>query len=70
MTAATTAPKKSLPIRERELYALNSTPLGLMELKSMAAGYARAGGKPFPDGESVITYILIHERDRDIITVY
>lgn len=68
MTAS--KPTKKLHVRERELYALHATPLGLMELRSMATSYARASGKPFGDGESVITYILIHERDQDLISVY
>jgi hypothetical protein len=66
---ATIAKTKKLHVRERELQDLHSTPLGLMELKSIAAEYARASGKPFPEGESVITYILIYERDRGLIFV-
>lgn len=70
MTAPTKRPTKKLDARERELYALIATQLGRMELKSIADEYARASGTPFPAGESIITFILVFERDRGMISVY
>lgn len=62
-------PQKKLQDRERELQILHSTPAGLIELKAIAAEYARVNDRPFPEGESVITYILVYERDKKLIFV-
>jgi hypothetical protein len=59
--------KKTLPEREKELQSLLATPAGLDELQKLASKYSAASGKLKPTGTSVITYILVHERERGLI---
>ena len=56
------APKKTLQKREGELQALLATPSGRDELQALAARYHAAGGRERPEGASVVTYLLVHER--------
>ena len=60
-------PKKSRPQREKELQALLATPAGRDELQELASRYSAASGKVRPGKASVITYILVHERERGLI---
>ena len=60
------AQKKTLPEREKELQAMISTPEGRMELERLASLYQK-GGRPRPPRTSVITYILVHEREKGLI---
>ena len=60
-------PKKSLPQREKELQALHATPAGRDELQELASRYAAASGKVRAGKASVITFILVHERERGLI---
>jgi hypothetical protein len=60
---------KSLLERERELQKLHRTPDGLLELKAIAAEIVAETGRPLLKGESIITYILVHERDKGLIVV-
>ena len=53
---------KTLIEREKELKALLATPEGRAELESLAVRYAAAGGRIWPTGRSVVTYIIVHER--------
>ena len=58
---------KTLQQRQRELQALLATPQGRVQLEEMASGYAAAGGRVRLMGTSVITYILVHERQQGLI---
>jgi hypothetical protein len=57
---------KMLAERERELQALMATLEGRASLEATADGY-RDGGRPRPPRTSVITYILVHEREQGLI---
>jgi len=58
---------KTLQQRQAELQALISTPQGRAELEALASNYVAAGGRMRPWGTSVITYILVHERQKGLI---
>jgi hypothetical protein len=58
---------KTLQEREKELKALLATPEGTAELEALAQRYAAAGGLIRPPGRSVITYILVHERQSGLV---
>ncbi len=60
-------PTKSLQQREKELQPLLATPEGRVELQALDAQYQAASGRPRPAGASVITYILVHEREHGLI---
>jgi hypothetical protein len=53
---------KTLAEREAELQALMTSPDGQDKLEEIADGYRYDGGRPRPPRTSVITYILVHER--------
>jgi hypothetical protein len=59
--------KKTLPVREKELQALLATPAGRKELQELESRYHATDGRMRPTGTSVITYILVHERDQGLI---
>ena len=59
--------KKSLQQREKELQALLSSPQGRSELESLAAHYRARSGRARPPRRSVVTYILVHERQEGLI---
>jgi hypothetical protein len=59
--------KKTLREREAELRALLATPTGRAELEDLAARYAAADGQFRPARTSVVTYILVHERQSGLI---
>ncbi len=59
--------KKTLQLREKELQALLATTAGRDELQGLVARYHAAGGKERPEGASVVTYILVHERAHGLI---
>ena len=61
-------PKKTLSQREKELQSLLSTPTGREELQELDSRYHAASGKLRPAKSSVITYILVHERQQGLIT--
>ena len=54
--------------REKELQALIRTPEGRQELEALACRYQSEGGQGRPSRTSVITYILVHERGKGLIT--
>ena len=60
--------KHSLQEREKELRSLLATPAGREELQKLASRYHAASGKLRPAGTSVITYILVHERQQGLIS--
>jgi hypothetical protein len=59
--------KKTLQEREKELQALLATPAGRKELHDLKSRYQGAGGRLRPARTSVITYILVHERDQGLL---
>jgi hypothetical protein len=59
--------KKTLQQREKELQSLLSTPAGRKELQGLDRRYQAAGGRMRPANTSVITYILVHEREHGLI---
>jgi len=61
-------PKKTLEEREDELRSLLATPAGKEELQQLASRYSATSGKLRPAGTSVITYILVHEREQGLIS--
>jgi hypothetical protein len=61
------APKKSMLQREKELQFLLATPAGRVELHDLSERYAAAGGRVRPETASVVTYILVYERERGLI---
>ena len=62
-------PKKTLRQREQELRVLLPTPEGKLQLQELASRYALVSGHYVPEGASLITYILVHERERGLISV-
>jgi hypothetical protein len=60
-------PKKTLRERELELQALLATPTGRETLRELESRYGAASGRLRPGKTSVITYILVHERERGLI---
>ena len=60
--------KHSLQEREKELRSLLATSEGREELQKLASRYHAASGKLRPAGTSVITYILVHERQQGLIS--
>ena len=59
--------KKTMHEREKELQSLLATPAGREELQELEARYRDAGGRLRPAGTSVVTYIIVHERERGLI---
>ena len=59
--------KKTLQQREKELQALLATAAGRDELQGLVARYQAAGGRERSEGASVVTYILVHEREHGLI---
>jgi hypothetical protein len=60
-------PKKTRLAREKELQALLDSPAGKAELEALADRYAASGRRLRPGGTSLVTYILVCERERDMI---
>jgi hypothetical protein len=61
-------PKKTLQERTKELQLLLADPVGRKELQELASRYDAASGKPKPLRTSVITNILVHERQQGLIS--
>jgi hypothetical protein len=59
--------KKPLQERQKELQALLATPAGQKELQELESRYGQASGRLKPRGTSIITYILVHEREKGLI---
>jgi hypothetical protein len=60
-------PKKTLRQREKELQSLLATPAGREELQELASRYVEASGRVRPGAASVITYILVYEKEHGLI---
>jgi hypothetical protein len=58
---------KTLDVRQKELQTLLTTPSGRAELERLAAQYAAASGRLRPARTSLITYIVVHERERGLV---
>jgi hypothetical protein len=61
-------PKKTLVERERELQFMLASPAGREEIRQLESRYHAAGGRERPVKTSVITYILVHEREQGLIS--
>ena len=59
--------KKTLQQREKELQALLPTPAGQAQLRELEARYAAACGRPRPARTSLITYLLVCEREQGLL---
>jgi hypothetical protein len=59
--------KKTLQERQTELQTLLKTREGQAELEALATLYYAATGRARYEGTSLITYILVHERERGLI---
>jgi hypothetical protein len=53
--------------REKELQTLMRTPEGRAALEDLAGRYQSDGGRARPERTSVITYILVHEREKGLV---
>ncbi len=62
------ASKTTLQEREEELRPMLATPEGREKLSELASRYCAASGKLMPARGSPITYILVHERERGLIS--
>jgi hypothetical protein len=60
-------PTKTLEQRQKELQALLRTLEGREQLEALATRYYAANGRIRVEGTSLITYILVHERERGLI---
>jgi hypothetical protein len=61
------AATKTLRQREKELQSLLATPVGQGELQVLESRYYAAGATARPERASIITYILVYEREHGII---
>ncbi len=59
---------KTLSQRERELQSLIATTEGREELQALESRHHAVTGRPRPAKTSVITYILVHEREQGLIS--
>ena len=59
---------KTLQEREKELRSLLTTTAGQEEIQEIASRYHAASGRPRPQGKSAVTYILVHERAKGLIS--
>ena len=59
---------KTLQQRETELRSLLAHPTGRKELQALESRYQEESGRMKPAKTSVITYILVHERERGLIS--
>jgi hypothetical protein len=60
--------KKSLREREKELKSLLATPAGRGELELLESRYAAQGAKVRVGRMSIITYLLVYERECGLIS--
>jgi hypothetical protein len=58
---------KTLLEREKELQVLLATAEGRTELENLASRYRDTNGRMRPARTSVVTYIIVHERQRGLI---
>ena len=58
---------KTLQQRDKELQSLLATAQGRAELEALADRYYAAGGRLHPEKTSLVTYLLVHERQMGLI---
>ena len=58
---------KTLQERAKELQSLLATEKGRAELQDLASRYGAASDRLRPERTSVVTYILVHEREQGLI---
>jgi hypothetical protein len=61
--------KKTLHERENELRSLLATSAGQQSLQDLASRYSAGSRRLWPAGTSAITYILVHEREQELIGI-
>lgn len=61
------SPTKTLQQREKELQTLLRDAAGKQQLQELASQYQAISGNPKPARASIITYILVHERESGLI---
>jgi hypothetical protein len=61
-------PKITLQQREKELQSLLATTAGRTELHELEPRYHKTSDRLRPSKTSVVTYILVHERERGLIS--
>lgn len=61
------AAKKTRQEREKELRSLMATQMGRQEIEELATRYCRVSGKLKPANTSVITYVVVYEREQGLI---
>ena len=59
--------KKTLNQRQAELQPLLATREGREELEALATRYYAANGRIRVEGTSLLTYILVHEREKGLV---
>ena len=59
--------KKTVQQREKELQSLLTTPAGRTELHELEVRYHETSDRIRPPKSSVVTFILIHEREQGLI---
>ena len=59
--------KKTLQQREKELQALLATPAGQAELQELETLYTAKDSQPRSRRSSIITYLLVYEREHGLI---
>jgi len=60
--------QKTLQQRQTELQALLATPAGRKQLEQLEAQYRTASGRLRPGRGSVITYLLVYEREQGLLS--
>ena len=60
-------PRKTLQEREKELQSLLATPAGQAELRELESRYAAATNRLRPGRTSLITYLLVCEREQGLL---
>jgi len=58
---------KTLQQREKELQALLATVEGRAELEGLASCYGASSGRVRSERTSIVTYIIVHEREQGLI---
>ena len=58
---------KTLKEREKELQALLATREGNAQLEALADHYYASGGRDRPPRTSLVTYLIVHEREQGLI---
>jgi hypothetical protein len=58
---------KTLQQREKELQTLLATVEGRAELEGLASRYGARSGRVRSERTSIVTYIIVHEREQGLI---